>query len=70
MKTINYEPICTCIDCQKPLNVYVMFGKLFGECKNKLCRRFDVTMDIATLQSLSNADLDAKGYPDYSIKAY
>lgn len=69
MQTINNEPICTCIGCQQPLNVYFQFNKLTGECKNFQCRRVDVTMDIATLQTLSNADLDQMKYPDYSIPA-
>lgn len=34
----------------------------------KQCRRVDVTLTLAELQSLSNEQLDAKGYPDYSIK--
>jgi hypothetical protein len=69
MHTINNEPICKCIGCPQALNVYVQFGRLTGECKNPQCRRVHVTMDIETLQSLSNADLDQMKYPDYSIPA-
>lgn len=68
MKTIGNEPICTCVGCGQPLNVYVQYNRLTGECKNAHCRRIYVTMDVATLQSLSNADLDRMKYPDYSIK--
>lgn len=66
MQFINNEPISTCIGCGQPLNVYFQFNKLTGECKNPQCRRVHVTMDIATLQTLSNADLDQMHYPDYS----
>lgn len=69
MQTINHEPICKCIGCGHSLNVYFQFKTLTGECKNYQCRRVDVTMDIETLQTLSNADLDRIGYPDYSIPA-
>lgn len=69
MQTINHEPICTCIGCGKPLNVYYQFNRLTGECKNPQCRRVHVTMDVASLMELSNADLDAMKYPDESIPA-
>lgn len=69
MQTIGNEPICTCINCNQPLNVYIQFNRLTGECKNPQCRRVHVTMDIATLQTLSNADLDRMKYPDESIPA-
>lgn len=68
MQTISNEVICKCIHCQQPLNVYFQFNRLTGECKNPLCRRVHVTMDVETLQTLSNADLDRMGYPDYSKK--
>lgn len=66
MQTIGNQPICNCIDCQKPLDVYVNNGKLIATCKNKQCRRLDITLEATRLQSLSNADLDEIGYPDYS----
>lgn len=66
MKTIGNEPICTCIGCNQPLDVYVNNGKLIATCKNKQCRRVDITLEATRLQSLSNADLDEIGYADYS----
>lgn len=68
MKTIGNEPIATCIHCNQPLNVFVQCGRLYATCKNKQCRRLDVTLEADVLQSMSNADLDKAGYPDYSTK--
>jgi hypothetical protein len=66
MQTIGGETICTCIGCGKPLDVYVNNDKLIATCKNKQCRRLDITLEATRLQSLSNANLDEIGYPDYS----
>lgn len=66
MQTIGNEPICKCIGCQQPLDVYVNNDKLIATCRNKQCRRLDITLEATRLQSLSNADLDEIGYPDYS----
>lgn len=68
MKTIGNEPICACLNCNQPLNVYVQYGRLYAECKNKQCRRLYVTLEVSVLQSLSNEQLDEIGYPDYSIQ--
>lgn len=58
---------CKCVGCGHKLHVYDMMGRQYAECKNKQCRRVDVTLTLAELQSLSNEQLDAKGYPDYSV---
>ncbi len=63
--TAKPQPTCS---CGHPLHVYEMMGKTYAECKNRACRRVDVTLQIDVLMSMSNADLDAKGYPDYSDK--
>lgn len=55
-----------CVCCKKPLRTYTQFNRLTGECVNENCRRVSVTMDLATLASLTNEDLDAMKYPDYS----
>lgn len=55
-----------CVCCKQPLRTYEQFGRLTGECVNEKCRRVSVTMDLATLASLTNEDLDAMKYPDYS----
>ncbi len=57
-----------CLCCKQPLRTYEQFGRLTGECTNRACRRVDVTMDLETLASLTNDDLDAMKYPDYSKK--
>ncbi len=66
MQTIGGQVICECIHCHQSLDVYVNNGKLIATCKNKQCRRLDITLEATRLQSLSNADLDEIGYPDYS----
>lgn len=57
-----------CLCCKQELRTYDQCGRMYGECVNPTCRRVAVTLDLATLASLSNADLDAMKYPDYSRK--
>lgn len=57
-----------CVCCKQSLRAYEMFGKLTGECVNENCRRVGITLDVATLASLTNEDLDALHYPDFSKK--
>lgn len=58
---------CKCVGCGQKLDTYVQFAVTAATCRNKQCRRVDITLELDVLQSLSNADLDAKLYPNYSV---
>jgi hypothetical protein len=69
MNTLQNKLALTICKCGKHLRTYDQFGRTYGECVDKSCRRVAVTLTVIELAALSNEDLDAAGYPDYSVQA-
>lgn len=48
--------VCQC--CGKPLRWYQQFSLKFGECTDRTCRRFAITLQLEDLAALTEAEVE------------